>query len=102
MKSIPYYLLQLLSLLTIYSIINAILQHGKEEKMNHIRLSVEGLEYMETQDKVRNQLEGIIGVQSIALHDGQDYVDISFDDQTTASEINSHLQNNGYKVTDSL
>ncbi len=70
--------------------------------MNHIRLSIDGLENTETQDRVSSQLEGIIGIQSVDVHEGQDYLDIDFDDQTSISEINSHLQNNGYKVTNSL
>lgn len=68
--------------------------------MNSIRLNIEGLQENETQDRVRNQLEGIIGVKEVSLSAGQDYVDIGYDDQTSAAEINNHLQNNGYKVTD--
>ncbi len=68
--------------------------------MNSIRFTIEGLQENETQDRVRNQLEGIIGVQKVYLSAGQDYVDINYNDQTSAAEINNHLQNNGYKVTD--
>ncbi len=63
-----------------------------------IRLNILGLEYMETQDKVENQLEGIIGVQDVSFHEGQNYVDIEYDERTSLAEINSHLQNNGYNV----
>lgn len=68
--------------------------------MNSIRFTIEGLQENETQDRVRNQLEGMIGVQKVYLSAGQDYVDINYNDQTSAAEINNHLQNNGYKVTD--
>lgn len=67
--------------------------------MNSIRLSIEGLEFSETQDKVRNQLKDMIGVTEVSLSEGQDYMDIQYDGQVSVSEINNHLQNNGYKVT---
>lgn len=70
--------------------------------MNSIRLWIDGLEFMETQDKVRDQLEGIIGIRNVCFSAGQNYVDIDYDEQTSLSEINSHLQNNGYKVIDEL
>lgn len=70
--------------------------------MQNIRLNIDGLEDNETQDKVKNQLEGIVGVSKVNLSAGQDYVDVQFDEQTSAMQINSHLQNNGYKVTDLL
>lgn len=68
--------------------------------MHSLRLIIEGLEQEETQDKVRDQIEGLIGVQEVCLSAGQNYVDINYDDQTSDAEINNHLQNNGYKVTD--
>lgn len=68
--------------------------------MNSIRFNIDGLEDNETQDKVKNQLEGMIGVHEVAFSNGQNYVDINFDDQTSIPELNNHLQNNGYKVTD--
>lgn len=68
--------------------------------MNSVRLNIEGLNDDETQDRVKNQLEGIIGVQKVMLSAGQDYVDINYDDQTSSEELNNHLQNNGYKVVD--
>ncbi|WFR59223.1 hypothetical protein QA584_09100 [Anaerocolumna sp. AGMB13025] len=68
--------------------------------MNSVRLNIEGLNDDETQDRVKNQLEGIIGVQKVMLSAGQDYVDINYDDQTSSAELNNHLQNNGYKVVD--
>ncbi|GEM_PF-1421080 len=68
--------------------------------MQNIRLNIDGLEDNETQDKVKKQIEGIVGVGKVNLSAGQDYVDIQFDEQTSYSEISSHLQNNGYKVTD--
>ncbi|WP_099469473.1 hypothetical protein [Konateibacter massiliensis] len=67
-----------------------------------IRLEIDGLEFEETQDRVRNQLEGIVGVQNVSLSEGQDYVDINYDEQTSMEEIDSHLKNNGYKVTNKL
>lgn len=66
--------------------------------MESIRLSIEGLQEVETQERVRNQLEGIIGIQNVSLSEGQNYVDINFDEQTSVAEINNHLQNNGYKI----
>jgi cation transport ATPase len=80
---------------TVYSI-----DQREEQVMNSIRFTIEGLQENETQDRVRNQLEGMIGVQKVYLSAGQDYVDINYNDQTSAAEINNHLQNNGYKVTD--
>jgi hypothetical protein len=68
--------------------------------MHSLRLIIEGLEQEETQDKVRDQIEGLIGVQEVCLSAGQNYVDINYDNQTSDAEINNHLQNNGYKVTD--
>lgn len=68
--------------------------------MDSIRLSIDGLEFTETQDKIRNQLEGIVGVAGVLLSEGQDYVDVNYDEQTSVNEISSHLQNNGYKVKD--
>lgn len=67
--------------------------------MNSIRINIEGLQEPETQDRVRYQLEGVIGVQDVFTSEGQTYLDIKFDEQTSVAEINSHLQNNGYKVT---
>jgi len=68
--------------------------------MNFIRINIEGLQQEETQDKVRDQLEGLIGVQDVYLSAGQTYVDINYDEQTSDVEINNHLQNNGYKIMD--
>ncbi|MDF2821417.1 MAG: hypothetical protein K0R15_1858 [Clostridiales bacterium] len=68
--------------------------------MNSIRLIIDGLEQNETQDRVKNQLEGIIGVNEVCMSAGQTYVDVNYDDQTSRNEINNHLQNNGYKVID--
>jgi len=69
-------------------------------KMNRIRFNIEGLEQPETMERVKNQLEGIIGVQGVSLSEGQTYVDVNYNDDTSHIEINNHLQNNGYKVTD--
>lgn len=80
---------------------NAILKMQDNERnkyMDNIRLCIEGLQEVETQDRVRNQLEGIIGIQHVSLSEGQNYVDINFDEQTSVTEINNHLQNNGYKI----
>lgn len=68
--------------------------------MNHIRLNIDGLEQPETQDRVRNQLENVIGIKEVCLSEGQNYIDINYDEQTSEAEINNHLQNNGYKVID--
>lgn len=68
--------------------------------MDSIRLIIEGLEQPETQDRVKNQLEGMIGIQEVCLSEGQTYVDVNYDEQTSAVEINNHLQNNGYKIED--
>lgn len=68
--------------------------------MNTIRLTIDELEQNETQDKVKDQLEGIIGVQNVVLSAGQTYLDVEYDDQTSDMEIKNHLQNNGYKVMD--
>jgi copper chaperone CopZ len=68
--------------------------------MNSVRLNIEGLEENETQGRVKDQLEGIIGVKGVFVSSGQDYVDIKYNDETTIAEINSHLKNNGYKVMD--
>lgn len=70
--------------------------------INHLRLDIDGLELEETQNKVRNQLEGIVGVQSVEVSTGQNYVSINYDDQTSSTEIYNHLQNNGYKIMDHM
>ena len=69
--------------------------------MKNSRISIEGLQQIETQDKVRDQLESIIGVKSVGISAGQTYVDVAYDDQTSDIELNNHLQNNGYKIMDS-
>lgn len=66
--------------------------------MKSVRLDIEGLNEKETQDKIKNQLEGIIGVQDIFLSAGQTYLNVNYDERTTEKEIHSHLQNNGYNV----
>lgn len=66
--------------------------------MKSIRLNIEGLEQKETQDKVRNQLESLKGVQDVCLSIDETFVDVNYDEQTSDAEINNHLQNNGYKI----
>jgi|UPI00051AD8F4 copper chaperone CopZ len=73
---------------------------GKERQMENVRLTIEGLQFNETQDRVKSQLEGIVGVRNVFLSEGQDYLEVNYDEQTSAQEINNHLQNNGYKVVD--
>lgn len=68
--------------------------------MYYMRVNIDGLEYPETQERVKDQLDGIIGVNNVSLSAGKDYLEVSYDDQTSEAEINSHLKNNGYKVTD--
>ncbi len=66
--------------------------------MKRISLNIEGLEQKETQDKVRNQLEGMVGVLDVGLSMDERFVEIAFDEQTSDAEIHNHLQNNGYKI----
>ena len=68
--------------------------------MKSIRINIAGLEQMETQDKVRDQLESVIGVQNVGMSAGQTYLDVDYDDQTSDIDLNNHLQNNGYKIMD--
>ena len=68
--------------------------------MKSVRICIDGLQQMETQDKVRDQLESVIGVKNVGMSAGQTYVDVDYDDQTSDIELNNHLQNNGYKITD--
>lgn len=68
--------------------------------MKSVRLNIDGLQLSETQDKVRDQLEAIVGVQEVCMSAGKDCVEVNYDEQTSDIEINNHLQNNGYKVTD--
>ena len=68
--------------------------------MKSIRINIAGLEQMETQDKVRDQLESVIGVKNVGMSAGQTYVDVDYDEQTSDIELNNHLQNNGYKIMD--
>ncbi|SEW24054.1 hypothetical protein [[Clostridium] fimetarium] len=70
--------------------------------MKSIRINIEGLQEIETQDKVRDQLESVIGVQNVGMSAGQTYVDVDYDEQTSDIELNNHLQNNGYKITDRI
>jgi len=84
------------------NIITFILVYKKERNrpMKSIRINIAGLEQMETQDKVRDQLESVIGVQNVGMSAGQTYVDVDYDDQTSDIDLNNHLQNNGYKIMD--
>lgn len=66
--------------------------------MNSIRLNIEGLQEKETQDKVRNQLEGMIGVQELSLSIDETCFEVNYDEHTSEAEIYNHLQNNGYKI----
>lgn len=66
--------------------------------MQSIRLNIEGLEQKETQVRVINQLEGMIGVQDISLSEDETFLDVNYDEETSDAEINNHLQNNGYKI----
>ena len=68
--------------------------------MESIRINIEGLQFSETQDRVKDQIEGMIGVTNVKMSEGQDYVDVDFNDQTSVLEIRNHLQNNGYKILD--
>lgn len=68
--------------------------------MEHLRVTIAGLENNETKERVRGQLENMIGIGDVDLSTGQNYVDISYDDRVSVAEINSHLQNNGYKILD--
>lgn len=72
----------------------------KEKGMERIRMIIDNLEEKETQDRVRSQLENVIGVKRVDLSAGQNYVDINISEETSSAEIHNHLQNNGYKVTD--
>lgn len=80
--------------------INETFSNSNSIHLNNVRLNIEGLGFEETQNRVKNQLEGLVGVQKVDMSAGQTYVDINHDEQTTVSEISSHLQNNGYKVTE--
>ena len=84
------------------NIITFILVYKKERNrpMKSIRINIAGLEQMETQDKVRDQLESVIGVLNVGMSAGQTYADVDYDDQTSDIELNNHLQNNGYKIMD--
>lgn len=75
---------------------------ARSKYLNSIRINIEGLEQILTQDKVKNQLESIIGVDKVCMSAGQTYVDLDYDEQTSDSDIINHLQNNGYKIIDSV
>ncbi|MPW24316.1 hypothetical protein GC105_00720 [Alkalibaculum sp. M08DMB] len=66
--------------------------------MQKIRLNIDGLVQKETQVRVIDQLDGIIGVQDLNLSDDEKFIEVYYDDQTSEDAINSHLQNNGYKI----
>lgn len=68
--------------------------------MKSVRLDIEGLQLDKTQDKVRNQLEGVIGVEKVCTSPGQTYVDVFYNEETSEQELGNHLQNNGYKIID--
>lgn len=90
----------------IWSVANNIVKYiesianERNRLMKSVRLNIEGLEQNETQDRVKDQLEGIIGVYDVCVSEGQTYLSVNYDEQTSVQEINNHLQNNGYKVTD--
>lgn len=66
--------------------------------MKSVRLNIDGLEEKQTQVKVVNQLEGIIGVQDVSLSMDESFLEVAYDDETSEPEIINHLQNNGYKI----
>lgn len=66
--------------------------------MQSTRLHIDGLQQKETQVKVINQLDGIIGVQDVNLSNDEKSLEVYYDEHTSEDEINSHLQNNGYKI----
>lgn len=90
----------------IWSVANNIVKYiesianERNRLMKSVRINIEGLEQNETQDRVKDQLEGIIGVYDVCVSEGQTYLSVNYDEQTSVQEINNHLQNNGYKVTD--
>ena len=66
--------------------------------MQRIRLNIDRLVEKETQNRVINQLDGIVGVQDINLSDDEKSLEVYYDEQTSEEKINSHLKNNGYKI----
>lgn len=68
--------------------------------MKSVRLNIEGLEDIETQNRVKNQLKSLNGVKEVNFSVDEKYVDVTYDRDVTSAHINNHLQNNGYKVND--
>lgn len=68
--------------------------------MERVRLNIEGIEKRETQDRVKSQLDGVIGIQEVFMSTDKPYLNVDYDEQTSEMEIRNHLQNNGYKIND--
>lgn len=65
--------------------------------MRNLTLKLEGLQYGDTQNKVKNQLDRINGVQKISMNIDKKMVEITYDWPATDEEIRSCL-NNDFKI----
>jgi len=66
--------------------------------MKNLKLNLEGLQYKDSQNKVKKQLERLNGVEEICMDIDHKSVDVTFDWPATEVEIKQCIENNGFKV----
>lgn len=66
--------------------------------MKKIELNLEGLQYKDSRDKIKNQLQWLNGVQDICMDVDHKSVNVTYDWPATEVEIKGCLENNGFKV----
>lgn len=66
--------------------------------MKNITFSLEGLQYKDTRDKVKNKLESLNGVHEVCMGINHKSVDINYDWPATDQEIKSCLDEHGFRV----
>lgn len=66
--------------------------------MKNLILNLEGLQYTETQNKVKKQLEKINGVENISMDNKNKSVQVSYNWPATDTEIKHRLEENGFQV----
>ena len=66
--------------------------------MKNFNFNLEGLQYKDSQDKIKNQLQRLNGVQDICLDVDHKSVNVTFDWPATEIEIKQCVENNGFKI----
>lgn len=66
--------------------------------MKNFKFNLEGIQYTDSQNKVKNQLQRLNGVQDISMDIDHKLVNVTYDWPATEIEIKDCLENNGFKV----